>query len=301
MKHILDKLESFFRAAFEHDFHFGNGSWEPLDILRQIRRQIEKNRRVFIDDKVYVAHRIVIHLHAPTPALAEEYEALFNSAAFRKHLEDYVHDRGYDLLDRLRVSIKCHEKRLPQFGRSPCWVEFSWPQPGDDPGEVTVMFHPEDKARILSVSPPASEVPTEAWLEVLVGTAYRSPVRIFSREFFIGRMQQVQNRQTLETIRTNHLAFTRPESESDPNFWVSRQHARIVWRDGSFRFFDSGSRNGTWVQRGTKLLAVPRNTPESEAVALREGDILIVGKAKIGFLTSPPPNPEATVRLGVGR
>lgn len=297
MKGVLDKLECFFRAAFEHDFAGRGSAWEPLDIVRQIRRQIEKNRRVFVDDKVYVAHRMVIHLHAPRPEIAEEYEALFNNADFRKHIEEYIKDRGYQFLDRLRVTVRCHDRKTPQFGRSPCWVEFSWPQPGEDPGEVTVMMSPHDRERILSVIPPRSEVSEDAWLEVLEGTAYQSPLRIFRREFNLGRMQQVLNHRTGETVRVNHMAFARPASESDPNFWVSRRHARITWRDGGFRLSDTGSRNGTWVQRGEKLLPVPRNTPEGEAVPLKAEDILVLGKVRVRFRTTPPPQHDATIRV----
>ena len=57
---------------------------------------------------------------------------------------------------------------------------------------------------------------------------------------------------------------------------VSRRHARIVRRDGEFYVEDLGSTNGTYVNRGRRLL--PGN-PQS----LADGDEIIVGKTFLRF------------------
>jgi hypothetical protein len=62
----------------------------------------------------------------------------------------------------------------------------------------------------------------------------------------------------------------------DPDAKVSRRHARIVRRDDVYMIEDLGSTNGTFVNRGRRLL------PGSPQV-LSEGDEIIVGKTFLRF------------------
>ena len=57
---------------------------------------------------------------------------------------------------------------------------------------------------------------------------------------------------------------------------VSRRHARIVVRDGRYFVEDLGSTNGTYINRGRRLLP---GTPEP----LSDGDEIIVGKTFLRF------------------
>jgi len=62
----------------------------------------------------------------------------------------------------------------------------------------------------------------------------------------------------------------------DPDSKVSRKHARVVRRDGAYFIEDLGSTNGTFVNRGRRLLP---GTPQE----LNEGDEIIVGKTFLRF------------------
>jgi pSer/pThr/pTyr-binding forkhead associated (FHA) protein len=62
----------------------------------------------------------------------------------------------------------------------------------------------------------------------------------------------------------------------DADAKVSRRHARIVRRNGGYFIEDLGSTNGTYVNRGRRLL--PGN-PQ----ALSDGDEVIVGKTFLRF------------------
>jgi len=62
----------------------------------------------------------------------------------------------------------------------------------------------------------------------------------------------------------------------DPDSKVSRKHARIVRRNGAYFIEDLGSTNGTFVNRGRRLLP---GTPQ----VLSEGDEIIVGKTFLRF------------------
>ena len=57
----------------------------------------------------------------------------------------------------------------------------------------------------------------------------------------------------------------------DPDAKVSRRHARIIYRNNVYMIEDLGSTNGTFVNRGRRLLP---GTPQ----VLSEGDEIIVGK-----------------------
>ncbi len=62
----------------------------------------------------------------------------------------------------------------------------------------------------------------------------------------------------------------------DPDAKVSRRHARIIRRNGSYLIEDLGSTNGTFINRGRRLLpGVPQD--------LKEGDEIIVGKTFLRF------------------
>jgi len=62
----------------------------------------------------------------------------------------------------------------------------------------------------------------------------------------------------------------------DPDSKVSRKHARILRREGSYFIEDLGSTNGTFVNRGRRLLP---GTPQ----VISEGDEIIVGKTFLRF------------------
>lgn len=62
----------------------------------------------------------------------------------------------------------------------------------------------------------------------------------------------------------------------DPEAKVSRRHARITRRGDEYFVEDLGSTNGTFVNRGRRLLPGDRQ-------ALRDGDEIIVGKTFLRF------------------
>jgi hypothetical protein len=279
----LRQIEAFLQSAIDGGAGLTRADVEPLDLVRQIEREIDRHKKVFVNDQTYVPHKLLIHLYAPGPSKVEEYEALFNNRDFKQYLAQYIRERGYKLLGPIRIALECHEERLPQFGKRGCFVEFSWPQVGADPGELTVVLDPDDAGRIASMGGTGSEVPAEAWLEVIEGRAYRARVAISRTEFNIGRTENVFDHSGERLLRTNHLAFERPFEGDVVNRSVSRQHARILYRDGAFRLYDTGSQNGTSMHRGTSVLCLPRPTPLADGLVLEDGDVVAIGRTRVAF------------------
>jgi serine/threonine-protein kinase len=65
----------------------------------------------------------------------------------------------------------------------------------------------------------------------------------------------------------------------DPEAKVSRRHARITLRDGKYFLEDLGSTNGTFVNRGRRLLP-------GHLQPLQDGDEIILGKTFLRFQLS---------------
>ncbi len=65
----------------------------------------------------------------------------------------------------------------------------------------------------------------------------------------------------------------------DPEAKVSRRHARIIERGGQYQLEDLGSTNGTYINRGRRLLP---GTPQP----LNDGDEIIIGKTFLRFKVS---------------
>jgi hypothetical protein len=65
----------------------------------------------------------------------------------------------------------------------------------------------------------------------------------------------------------------------DPEAKVSRRHARIIYRDGKYSVEDLGSTNGTYINRGRRLIPGSPNL-------LNDGDEIIVGKTFLRFKVS---------------
>lgn len=64
----------------------------------------------------------------------------------------------------------------------------------------------------------------------------------------------------------------------DPEAKVSRRHARITLREGQYFVEDLGSTNGTFLNRGKRLMP-------GVSQPLRDGDEIIVGKTFLRFRT----------------
>jgi len=66
-------------------------------------------------------------------------------------------------------------------------------------------------------------------------------------------------------------------TQDDPGSYVSRRHARISFKDGQYYIEDMGSANGTFVNKGPRLVAGVQQE-------LKSGDEIVVGRTFLKFV-----------------
>lgn len=280
----LQKLEQVLQNVIESNPVLRSDRIEPLDIVKQVESEIERNKKIFVNNKIYIAHKIVINLYAPTPEKVDEYEALFNHPIFLQHVKEYIESRGYELLAKIRVVMKCHAEWKKEFGKRACYVEFYWPTPEADPGDVTIRVEPNRPDHIEEVRPPKPDAVPAALLETVVGETREPRLTVTRKATYLGRLEQVLDPRTGRIVRTNDVVFLKTDQPDGVNTTVSRQHAKIVYENDGFFLYDTGSENGTSVEKadGRKIELKPR-TPRQEGVALGDGDVIGLGEARVRF------------------
>jgi hypothetical protein len=114
-------------------------------------------------------------------------------------------------------------------------------------------------------SPLGSEARQHAWLVIERGRSLGKRFTLSNVESQIGRWD------------ADGGIFPDVDLDADdPEAKVSRRHARITVRDGRYFLEDLGSTNGTFVNRGKRLLP-------GQLQPLQDGDEIIVGKTFLRF------------------
>ena len=110
-------------------------------------------------------------------------------------------------------------------------------------------------------------------LSVEAGVA-EEPSYAFSEDrVLIGRLREVFDEHG-RIVRINHIAFL---DEGEENQTVSREHARIVRRDGEFWLVDERSAYGTRIFRAGRAITV--SSRDRRGVRLRHDDQINIGRA----------------------
>lgn len=118
------------------------------------------------------------------------------------------------------------------------------------------------------VSSRGSEARPNAWLVIERGRSLGKKFTLGSVESQIGRWD------------ADGGIFPDVDLDADdPEAKVSRRHARITLREGKYFLEDLGSTNGTFVNRGKRLLP-------GQLQPLQDGDEIIVGKTFLRFHVS---------------
>lgn len=277
MSTTLNQIEKYLHDAVSRNDFLKFDDLNPKAFSNQISAEISKKRFIWLGNKIYIPNKVVCRLHSPDPDKLEEIEVILNSQAFVKLLNQYICDEGFKMFGDLKVEVK---------GGTPdgsgTEVEFCWPSTEESVEDVTVKLD-DDGERILEVNKPTPEIPRLARLSVLSGEVYRDNYLITKVVTNIGRLRNVIDKNNSEIIRRNDFIFSRNTDPNSPNISVSRQHAKIVFKDGDFYLYDEGSANGTSIERAGidgHIEVLPENLA---GVKLENFDILRFGTALIRF------------------
>jgi len=164
---------------------------------------------------------------------------------------------------RLTVSSNSGQQRIPSYA----------PPVASNPGvrisNITSVGIPplvdSKSEKDEAEESPDKRKPGHAKLIIERGGSANTEFNLGSEESYIGRWD------------ADNGIFPDVDLDSfDPDAKVSRRHARIIYRNNVYMIEDLGSTNGTFVNRGRRLL------PGSPQV-LSEGDEIIVGKTFLRF------------------
>lgn len=288
--HQLVPLMEFLQETIKANYYLSFDDLIPEKIVDQIATQLAENRFEWIDNTVYVPNLLTILVPNPTPDKVEELEVIFNSVVFMKYLYEYMTESGYKLFDFVKVEIESTSLNQDKSVS----LKFYWPSPDEVREDFTVLLNKQE-GKILQVFAPKSEIPVLARLTALNGEPYRVDYVITKKTTYLGRLRNITDKETNYMIRRNDFIFARHPDPLSVNSSVSRLHAKIVYENGNFVLYDTGSANGTSIISNEDTFDLPR--AEISGHQLKDNDILVLGSAQIGFNLISPEEANTLVSL----
>lgn len=158
---------------------------------------------------------------------------------------------------------------VPPVVETPTQVAIISEPPAQRPAQVTSIGIPPLNGDVEPAEVKVSQADTgstmSAKLVIERGDGPGTEFRISGAEAIIGRWD------------ADNGVFPDVDLDShDPEAKVSRRHARVRLQDGNYLIEDLGSTNGTYVNRGRRLLP-------GMAQVINDGDEVIVGKTFLRF------------------
>jgi hypothetical protein len=267
----LAAMEEFLRETIKANYYLNLDDLQPEEVVHQIVRQLNENHFEWVDNTVYVPNLLTVQAPGTTLDKIEELEVIFNSVVFMKYLYEYMTESGYKLFDFVKVEVE----QMPE-PHQPVQLLFHWPSPEELREDFTVRLNKEE-GKIVEVFAPQAEIPRLARLTALNAETYV----ITKQVTYVGRLRNVTDRESGHMLRRNDFIFARHPDPLSTNSSVSRLHAKIVFEDGHFYLYDTGSANGTSISRDGMTVELPR--AEIKGEVLRDGDILNFGSAQVSF------------------
>jgi FHA domain len=208
--------------------------------------------------QVFPYTQLDVQILLPDPALRRSYEVVFVEA---------------DALAR-DIRLRLEDQRVELPARFVVKVELMTELPVD----VAARGFDVHYSSIPTRQP--SEEAMEVRLTVIAGSAEQQQLCLKKKRINLGRLVEVIDADGRLT-RKNDVAFR--DDAPAPNPSVSRAHAHIEFDPdkGVFRVFDDRSAHGTSVLRDGSVIPVPQGL--SKGIALRHGDEIVLGQARLLF------------------
>jgi FHA domain len=234
------------------------------------KRELLEIHRALLDDvaaridrlargkQVFPYTQLEVRILLPDAALRRSYEVVFVEAdALARDIQLRLEDERVELPPRIAVK-----------------VELAAELPADIAGRGFDVHYSS------LPTPQPSEEGMEVRLTVIAGSAEQQQVCFKKKRINLGRLVEVIDADGRLT-RKNDVAFRDEAPAPSPS--VSRAHAHIEFdpEKAVFRLFDDRSAHGTTVLRDGSVIPVPQGV--SKGVALRDGDEIVLGQARLRF------------------
>jgi hypothetical protein len=234
------------------------------------KRELLEIHRALLDDvaahvdtlprgkQVFPYTQLEVRILLPDPALRRSYELVFVEAdALSRDIRLRLEDQRVELPVHLLVQVELVPELPPDVAARGFDVHY----------ENTPARQPSGEAM-------------EVRLTVIAGSAEQQQLCLKKKRINLGRLVEVIDAGGRLT-RKNDVAFR--DDALAPNQSVSRAHAHIEFdpEKAVFRLFDDRSAHGTTVIRDGSVLPVPQGP--SKGVALRHGDEIMLGQARLRF------------------
>ncbi len=243
----LDRFEQFFERIVEGTImRFFRSPIQPAEIGRKLERAMEDGRVVSVGS-VLVPNTYRAEMH-PQDMVAFADFVVPLSRQMEGWLAEEIADRGYRTLGRVRVQIVGDEQVPRRTIRVEAQTSATLDRPAIEEDQI-------QKTEVYRVIRESTGVPPRL-LRVMNGPGKDRTFTIRAATTSVGR--GLDNDLVLESTD------------------VSRHHAQIEYRDGSYHLTDLGSTNGSRVN----------GQPVQRAI-LRDGDEIEFGSLHLQFLPYP--------------
>ncbi|KAF0219552.1 MAG: hypothetical protein FD167_5088, partial [bacterium] len=259
----------------------------PKKIISQLNQQLQANS-ISKDGELFAPSLIKVFVPRIDTKRFQEIESIFNSGAFINNVYKYIRESGYRLFSTIKLEIEIVHPQAP--GYQGCSLTIDWPLPSDISNGLERIIQ-VDAQKVVKMQMPIIQVSKVALLQPINGATYTNYHLIIHPVTYIGRFRNVVNIESSELIRRNDVSFLQPNHPGSPNTTVSRQHGKIEFVNEGFYLYDTGSTNGTKINRreNNVRIQIPINN-ESNGVLLIHRDIIQLGTALLSFEIIPSEN-----------
>lgn len=270
LRRIEKSLDHRLRAIFSGGGD-QTGAREGIELYRDALEQIAARATVGKrGDRIFPFNRITIELHAADPERKAVLETLFDPGQLGDDIRSVLEEERVTPPAELTVFVHYSEAALVEM-RILCEKA--------EKAEKTARIEPDP----TTPPPPVAVAPAAlmpARLLTITGASSSPELALDRPRINLGREEEVVDAMG-RAFRHNELSF--PEAAHAANASVSRAHAHILFDSGSgqWRIFDDGSSLGTTLFRDGRRIDVPAHA--SRGVALRPGDEIYLGQARLRF------------------
>lgn len=260
----MDVVRNLLRKLRSLIFNTPQTSLQPKEILKKIFAEIERRKKLGIEENAYVPNAYAIYLN---PADHEELSPfLFGiKEQLIKKVSEKIRNKGYKLLS---TNLSIEIRQDPALEKNQVVVESSFLKEKSTSSQAP--YSPESEAHLSSKE--TSKAPSEvAQKNVLTKVVEEKKTKMIDNTKVKLEILEGESKGDVIALKEGDYTFGRGKDAAillaDPEETISRIHFKLMVRDGRIAVKDLNSTNGTKV-----------NGIEIEDAELKKGDTISAGR-----------------------